>query len=421
MLGNFLEMDRAIQKSKWEKYRKFILSGIAIAIMTLLYSSFFSFKTRSLNVAKEKLSVETIQKSFFQEFIAINGNVRPMRTIALVAIVGGIVQEKYLEDGAFVKQGDPLLKLSNQDLQLDFMNRETALLDQLNNLRNTRISMEQNHLKLMQQLLDMENDYTLKKRTYEINKQLIKDKIIATNEYQQSEDGYKSASNKYELLKQSVYKDSVNNNYQIQQLNFSSDLIQKNLELVKQNMDNLVIKAPVSGQLTTLNAEIGENKTKGESLGQVDVMEGFKVNAKIDEHYISRISPGLKGEFDLNGSSYSLTVKKVYPQVKDGQFQVDLEFEKNVPKDIKQGQSLQVRLTLGEATQAVLVNKGGFFQKTGGNWIFVIINNKAVKRNIKLGRQNPDYYEVIEGLTPGEKVITSNYEVFGDAEELNFE
>lgn len=411
-------MDRVIQKTAWQKNRRWIISGSAIALLAGVYVLVSFTSGRRLNVERERLTIETVKQDRFEEFIAVTGTVQPIRTITLVAVDGGIVQEKYLEEGAEVKKGDSILLLSNQDLQLDFMTRETALLDQLNNLRNTRISLEQSHLTMKQQLLDVENQLAKAKRDYEVNEKLNKSNLVAKKDYDDSYDQFHYLQNKYALLRQTVKQDSTLKAQQIVQMESSSSLIQSSLEQLKRNMDNLVLRAPADGQLASLTAEIGQNKTKGENIGLVDVKEGYKVRAGVDEHYISKVFPGLKASFDFDGKSYTMEVKKVYPQVTNGQFQVDMEFDKEVPSGVRQGQSLQVRLTLGAPAPAVLVGKGGFFQKTGGNWIFVVNGNKAEKRSIRVGRQNPDYYEVLEGLKPGEQVVTSGYETFGDADVL---
>lgn len=413
-----LVMDRVIEQKKWSSKKKWSIVGGAALVLVISLSVWGWSSGSTLNVDLSKISVETVNTGVFEEFIPIDGVVRPLKTIYLDAAEGGRVEEKYVEEGAFVKQGDPILRLSNNDLLLDFMNRETALLDQLNNMRNTRISLDQNHLEMKQQLLDIEHQYQEKKREYDRNVKLMKEKVIAVADFEKSEAEFTYLANKRKLLIETVRKDSVFKNMQVNQLESSSGLIQRNLDMVKSSLDNLVIKAPITGQLTSLNAEIGETKSKGQNIGQVDMMEGFKLTAGVDEHYISRVAKGQKGTFMLDGKEYTVEVKTVFPQVQNGQFQVELLFPGEVPGNIRPGQTLQVRLSLSDKNTALLLPKGSFYQKTGGNWVYVVSNSTAVKREIKLGRQNPEYYEVLEGLQPGEAVVISSYELFGDADVL---
>lgn len=411
-------MDRVIERSKWSAKKKWIVIGSSTLIALVAFSIWgYSSKT-TLNVSRSKITLETVNNGPFQEFIPIDGVVRPLKTIYIDAAEGGRVEEKFVEEGAFVKQGDPILRLTNSDLLLDFMNRETALLDQMNNMRNTRISLDQNYLNRKQQLLDLDHDYQEKKRDYERNSKLAKEGVISRAEFEKIEADFNYLTNKRKLLIETVSKDSVFKNIQTVQLESSSGLIQRNLDMVKSGLENLIIKAPISGQLTSLNAEIGETKTKGQNIGQLDMMEGFKVTAGVDEHYISRVVTGQKGEFVLDGKSYTVQVKTVLPQVQNGQFQVEMIFPGELPKNIRPGQTLQIKLSLSDRNTALLLPKGSFYQKTGGNWIYVVSGNTAVKRDIQLGRQNPSYYEVLGGLQPGEAVIVSGYELFGDAEVL---
>jgi HlyD family secretion protein len=410
-------MDRKIE-TKPRKRRWLIIGLGSIVLLLVIYNIINAGAVSRLNVDLDKISIDTINEGTFQEFIPIIGAVQPLKTIMLDAVEGGRVEEKFIEDGSFVKKGDPILRLSNSDLLLDFMNREALLLDQMNNMRNTKIAMEQNHLQLKQQLLDIEFSYLESQKNYERSLQLYKEKVLAKAEFEKIEDSFFYLSNKRKLLAETVKKDSIFKEFQNEQLGSSVNLIQRNLEMVKQSLENLTVKAPISGQLTALNAEIGENKVKGVNLGQIDVLEGFKVRAGVDEHYISRVVIGQKGNFSFDGKTYSLVIKKILPQVNNGQFQVDMQFEEETPAGIKQGQTLQIKLALGDINKAVLVERGGFYQKTGGNWIYVIQDKTAFKREVSLGRQNPDYYEVLRGLKEGEVVITSSYDVFGEADEL---
>jgi HlyD family secretion protein len=412
-------MDRVIESKKWSGKKKLIVIGGTAVILLIAFTMWAYTSKSTLNVSRSKITIETVNTGAFQEFIPIDGVVRPLKTIFIDASEGGKVEEKFVEEGAIVKQGDPILRLSNNDLLLDFMNRETALLDQMNNMRNTRISLDQNYLNRKQQLLDLDHDYQEKKRDFERNSKLAKEGVISKAEFEKIEADFNYLTNKRKLLVETVAKDSVFKNIQTFQLESSSGLIQRNLDLVKSSLENLIIKAPISGQLTSLNAEIGETKAKGENIGQLDMAEGFKVTAGVDEHYISRVVTGQKGDFMLDGKSYNVQVKTVLPKVTNGQFQVELLFTGEIPKDIRPGQTLQIKLSLSDRNTALLLPKGSFYQKTGGNWIYVVSGNTAVKREIQLGRQNPGYYEVLGGLQPGEAVIISSYELFGDADMLD--
>ena len=397
-----------------------MLAGAGLLAVLILTSYLSTNGAAKLNVDTQRITISKVSKGNFQEFIPIDGVVLPIKTIYLDATEGGTVQNILVEDGATLTQGQPILQLANTDLQLEMVNRETAVFDLINNLQDTRNLMQQNRIQQLNQLADIEHNLTEAKRIYDMNKKLYADKVIAQQEFAQSKNNYDYQVRKRSLTKQTLRQDSVSMRQQIQQMQESVTRMKSNLALMHKKMDDLTIKAPVAGQITSLNAEIGESKNRGQRIGQIDVLNGFKVRANIDEHYISRIFAGQKGEFSFDGKTYELSVKKVFTQVTNGQFQVDMEFTKEVPQGIRRGQTLQVRLALSDQTQAVLVPKGGFYQKTGGNWIFKLDENgkKAYKADIRLGRQNPEYYEVLEGLKPGDQVVTSSYESYDDMGEL---
>ena len=397
-----------------------MLAGAGLLAVLILTSYLSTSGAAKLNVDTQRITISKVSKGNFQEFIPIDGVVLPIKTIYLDATEGGTVQNILVEDGATLTQGQPILQLANTDLQLEMVNRETAVFDLINNLQDTRNLMQQNRIQQLNQLADIEHNLTEAKRIYDMNKKLYADKVIAQQEYAQSKNNYDYQVRKRSLTKQTLSQDSVSMRQQIQQMQESVTRMKSNLDLMRKKMGDLTIKAPVAGQITSLNAEIGESKNRGQRIGQIDVLNGFKVRANIDEHYISRIFTGQKGEFAFDGKTYELSVKKVFTQVTNGQFQVDMEFTKDVPQGIRRGQTLQVRLALSDQTQAVLVPKGGFYQKTGGNWIFKVDENgkKAYKADIRLGRQNPEYYEVLEGLKPGDQVVTSSYESYDDMGEL---
>ncbi|HEX8332330.1 MAG TPA: HlyD family efflux transporter periplasmic adaptor subunit, partial [Segetibacter sp.] len=314
----------------------------------------------------------------------------------------------------------PILRLANTDLELSLSNQETAVFNVLTQMQNTRNNAEQNTIRQLNQMAEVDNAVIEAERVYKLNKHLHEQKAIGSQDFKSSENNYNYQLKRKKLTKETLDKDLSSGSQQIRQAGESYSRMQNALALMRRKVGDLIVRAPVDGQLTSLDAEIGQSKNKGERLGQIDVTSGFKIRADIDEHYISRIFIGLTGDFSLAGKSYKLKIKKVYTQVTNGRFQVDMEFVDQVPQGIRRGQTLQVRLALGDETQAVLLAKGGFFQQTGGNWIFKVSDNgkMAYKVDVQLGRQNPDYYEVLQGLKPGDKVVTSSYENYGTMQEL---
>ncbi|MCX6640250.1 MAG: HlyD family efflux transporter periplasmic adaptor subunit [bacterium] len=413
-------MDRKIEKKKWTLKRIAWTSVAALFIFMVLWTILFGDRSSKLNVETERITISTVRSGPFQEFIPVTGTVIPLKTVYLDAIEGGRVESLFLESGSLVTAGDKILKLANTDMLLDVMYREAELFQQSNNLRNTRLAMEQNKLSLKAQLLDLDYQLKLKERTYNDYEALYGKKLIAQREYEQVKDDYEYLKNKLDLTLKSQVQDSIFRDVQIEQLEVSLQRMENNLALVKNNLENLVLKAPVTGLLTSLNAEIGESKSRGERLGQIDVLDGFKARVQVDEHYISRINPGQRGVFTFANNDYHLIIKKVYPEVKEGRFEVDMEFEGTPPSGIRRGQSLHIRLELGDLATALLLERGGFYQKTGGQWVYVLDKSgtTAVKRNIKIGRQNPEVFEVLEGLNVGEQVITSSYDNYGDIDKL---
>ena len=413
-------MDRVIQKKKWGTKRLLTIGGISLVIMLIAGSYLLTSGKSRLNVEKEKITISTITKASFQEFIPVNGIVMPLTTIYLDAIEGGRVEERFVEDGAFMKKGQPILKLANTDLELTLANQETAVFDVLTQMQNTRNNSAQNTIRQLNQMAEVENALAETERLFKLNKKLFEQKAIGLQEFKSSENNYNYQLRRSKLTKETLLKDSTSGKQQVSQMHESYSRMQNALALMRRKVGDLIVRAPVDGQLTSLDAEIGQSKNKGERLGQLDVVNGFKVRADIDEHYISRIFTGLVGDFDLGDKTYKLRVKKIFTQVNNGRFQVDLEFVDKIPTGIRKGQSLQIRLSLSDERQSVLLAKGGFFQQTGGNWIFKVndAGTMAFKVNIQLGNQNPEYYEVLEGLKPGDKVVTSSYENYGEMGEL---
>lgn len=413
-------MDIPIEKKRFSN-SKLIKIGLAILIVALiLYVIIFSSGNSKLNVETERLSISTAQMGVFQENIPVNGVVLPITTIYLDAIEGGRVEEKYVEDGAVMKAGEPILRLSNTDLELSLVNQETSVYNLLTQMQISQNAARQNTINKLNQFTDVENSLIESERVYNLNKKLYEKGVIAKQDFIRSENDYNYQKERVQLANQILKQDSISTKQEQDQIQSSYQRTQNALELMRRKVADLVVKAPVDGQLTSLDAEIGESKNKGERLGQIDVLSGFKVRVDIDEHYISRIYNGQRGSFTFNNKMYFLVIKKVYTQVTNGRFQVDMEFEEEVPEGIRRGQTLQIRVALSEEKQALLIPKGGFFQQTGGNWIFKVSDNgeSAYRVDISLGSQNTEYYEVLSGLKEGDKVITSSYDNYGNIQEL---
>jgi len=414
-------MDRTIEKSKWKTYRPFVFA--ALAVLFIIISLVISAQGGdTLKIDNRRIGISTVEKGDFQEFIPLSGAVVPIKTYYLDAIEGGRVDSRYMEAGTFVAKGDKIISLANTNLLLDIMYREAELFQQSNNLRNTKLAMQQNRLNIQSQLLDLDYQILQSKRVFKRNTKLAEKEMISSEEFESSRDDFQFLQKKRILTLQSFEQDSIYREVQVEQLESGLQRMQDNMEIVKQNLDNLVITAPVSGQLTSLNAEIGEAKVRGERLGQIDILDGFKVSTPVDEHFITRVQLDQFAHFSIGSIKYTIRLSKIYPEVVNGQFRIELEFDEAEPEDIRRGQTVHMRLELGNSEQAILLTRGGFYQETGGQWVYVLDEGgeSASKRQVKLGRQNQDYYEVLEGLEAGDRVITSSYRQFGDYEQLFF-
>ncbi len=413
-------MDRIAPRKKWTKRKLIIIISTVIITTIILGSYLITAGNNRLNVDTERLNIAQVKSGKFQEFIAVSGNVMPVSTIYLDAIEGGRVEERFVEDGSMVMKDQPILRLSNTDLELSLSNQETAVFDVLTQMQNTRNNADQNTIRQLNQMAEVDNALAEAERVYKLDKYLYDEQALAAQELKSAENNYRYQLRRRKLTQETLSKDSLSVNSQARQMRESYSRMQNALSLMRRKVSDLIVKAPVNGQLTSLDAEIGQSKNKGERLGQVDVITGFKVRAAIDEHFISRVFPGLSAEYTSGAKTYKLVVKKVFTQVNNGSFDVDLEFSGEVPSGMRRGQTLPVRLALGDETQALLVPKGGFYQQTGGNWIFKMSKDgrTAFKADIQLGRQNPEYYEVISGLQPGDRVVISGYENYGKMEEL---
>ncbi|MDX1586696.1 MAG: HlyD family efflux transporter periplasmic adaptor subunit [Balneolaceae bacterium] len=416
-------MDKKREKKTWTAKRIGMIVG-GLAIVALFLYSFFLMDVRStLNVDRQKLTISTVQEDSFQEFIQVTGTVQPIQTIFLDAIEGGVVQEVYRESGTMVNEGDTILTLSNSSLQLNVLNREAQLYDQINNVRNSRLNLEQNTLQLQEQLANAKSQKDILESQFQRQKQLVEKNLISQQDFEETKENFEYQKRRYELTYESYKKDSVQTITQLQQLNDSEDRMYRSLNAVQSILDNLVVTAPTSGQLSTIELNQGQSISQGERIGQVDILDSYKIRVGIDEYHLSRISTGLSGSFDFNGATHELVITKIYPVVNNGQFEVDMEFVNEPPSGLTRGQTTRIRLELGESSNAILLARGGFYQTSGGNWVFKVTEDgdRAVKQSIRLGRQNPEYFEVLSGLEPGDRVITSSYDTFGDNEVLNLE
>ncbi len=415
-------MDKIKPKKFWNTQRIGIIAGSTLLVAFLVYQFFFADKRSKLNVEQDKLTVSTVKQGKFDEFIVVTGVVQPLKTIQLDAIVGGYVTEKLIEGGNMVKQGDVLLRLENQNLKLSFLQSETEASRLVNDLQNTRQSLRIARFNLQKTLSELDFQIDQAKDAHERNAKLYKDKVIPDADYLKTKREFDRLTKQREIEVESQKYQEENSKMQIAQLEGTLASTQKNVNLWRQTLENLSVKAPVSGLLSSMNVEVGSNINQGQNIGQIDDLNGFKMRVSVDEHYISRIFAGLMGSMEFNGKDYGLKIIKIYPEVLSGRFEVDMQFDKGAPELIKRGQSAPIRLQLGQPSQATLLPVGGFFSETGGNWVYVVGEDgkRASKRKITLGRKNPEYFEVLEGLQPGEKVITSSYENFGDNEVLEF-
>lgn len=389
-------------------------------VVLIAASIIFTSGKSKLNVDTERLTISEVTKGPFREYIPVNGAVLPITTIYLDALEGGRVEQRYVEDGTNLKKDQPILKLSNTDLELSLASQENQVYAAQTQIQISRNNAQQNTISKLNQMADVDNAYKEAERIYKLNKQLYEQKAIGLQEYKQAQNAYDYQLRRKNLTTQILKQDTALVRQQDAQTREQYSQMKKTLDLMRKKVSDLVVRAPVDGQLTALDAEVGQNKNKGERLGQIDVLSGYKVRVDIDEHYITRVFNGLTGDFSLDDKTYQLKITKVFTQVTNGHFQVDMQFVGQVPKTIRRGQTLQIRLALSDETQAILLPKGGFYQQTGGNWIFKVSEDgkTAYKVDIQLNRQSPDYYEVLQGLKPGDKVITSGYDSYGDMQEL---
>ena len=377
---------------------------------------------KTLRVDRDTITVSDAVKGEFNDYIRISGRVQPMTTIQLSPQEGGIVEQILIEEGSPVKAGDPILVLSNDNLDMQILNAEADLAEKENIQRNTQISMEQQRLDVRQNVLEYSIQVERLRRAYEQQKALYEDKLVAKEEYLKAEEDYRLAQQKYDLIRERARQDSLYRSAQVNRMEESLESMLLNMQMIRRRKSNLVVKAPIDGELGLLDVVLGQSIASGTRIGQINSVGTYKVEAQIDEHYIDRVTEGLEATFERQNETYSTVIRKVYPEVREGKFKADFKFAGEQPDNIRSGQTYYLNLQLGQPEEAVIIPRGTFYQKTGGKWIYVVSKdgNKAVRREIRIGRQNPQYYEVLEGLEPGEKVITSGYETYGDSDVLVF-
>lgn len=413
-------MDREI-KPKYKNLKKtlmitipavILIAGVIVAIVS---SSSTSYRTDSKTIAFGEVT-----KGEFNDFIRFAGKVETGTIVQVSSIETGVVVKKWVEEGAMVNEGDIILTLDNPNLQEQILTSESQLAERQNMLRETELAMDKERLQMRQDLLNSKMEVTRLGRVLKQKKELFAEKLVSKEEYTKAKEDYDLAKEKMNLLNERIRQDEAYRSVQVRMMRESLENMQRSFALVRNRADNLNIRASHSGQLGTLNAELGQNVAAGQLVGQINILDNYKISANIDEHYIDRIAPGLTGEIERNGSKMAVSVKKIYPEVNSGQFRIDLSLDSPLPSNIRVGQSFYIDLRLGDPAQAVLVPKGQFYQASGGNWAYVVDadGKTATKRKIKIGRQNPDFYEVVEGLTPGERIITSDCSQFGEADKI---
>ena len=416
-------MDIKLEKKKGLKaiFQKKNLVWVGVAALALFIGwLLFRDNSSTLRVDAQLLNVATVEQGEFNDYVRLTGSVQPMTTVQLSPLESGVVERIVAEEGTSVKRGDVILEMSNNSLSMQILQSEADLAEKQNILRNTMISMEQERLALRQEKLQLDLEVSRLKRTFEQNQSLYNDKLLAREDYLRSKEDYELAVGRRNLVLERQRQDSLYRSSQVEQMEESLLSMQRNMQLIRQRVDNLKVKAPIDGEVGMLDAVLGQSLQQGANIGQVNDLTTYKVQAQIDEHYIDRITTGLVASFERQDTRYEMQLRKVYPEVRNGQFKADFRFVGDAPENIRSGQTYYLNLQLGEAAEAILIPRGSFYQATGGKWIYVLdaTGEKAYRREIRIGRQNPQYYEVIEGLQPGEKVIVSSYDNFGDNEVL---
>ena len=416
-------MDKVIEKKKGiaaaftkKSVKWWALGAFVILVVVLLLTG----RRSVLRVDGSTILTGTARHGEFNDYIRVSGQVQPMTTVQLSPTEGGNVQRIVVEEGSHVNEGDVIVVLGNENLDMQILNSEAELAEKENILRNTMISMEQQKLSVRQEKLSLQIEVRRARRAYEQNKALYEEKLIAKEEYLKASEDYELAKDKLELVTDRERQDSLYRSVQIAQMHESLENMRLNMNMIRRRKENLSVKAPISGELGLLDVELGQSVAAGAKIGQINNLDSYKIEAQIDEHYIDRVAPGLEATFERQNEKYSSVIRKVYPEVRDGKFKADFRFEGQQPENIRTGQTYYLNLQLGQSAEAILIPRGSFYQNTGGKWVYVLNadGTKATKRSVRIGRQNPQYYEVLEGLAPGDKVIISSYDSFGDKDEL---
>ena len=416
-------MDKIIEKKKGiaaaftkKSVKWWALGAFVILVVVLLLTG----RRSVLRVDGSTILTGTARQGEFNDYIRVSGQVQPMTTVQLSPTEGGNVKRIVVEEGSHVNEGDVIVVLGNENLDMQILNSEAELAEKENILRNTMISMEQQKLSVRQEKLSLQIEVRRARRAYEQNKALYEEKLIAKEEYLKASEDYELAKDKLELVSDRERQDSLYRSVQIAQMHESLENMRLNMNMIRRRKENLSVKAPISGELGLLDVELGQSVAAGAKIGQINNLDSYKIEAQIDEHYIDRVAPGLEATFERQSEKYSSVIRKVYPEVRDGKFKADFRFEGQQPENIRTGQTYYLNLQLGQSAEAILIPRGSFYQNTGGKWVYVLNadGTKATKRSVRIGRQNPQYYEVLEGLAPGDKVIISAYDAFGDKDEL---
>lgn len=399
---------------------KYLLIGLPLFLLAA-YVVFSSVtKKRGLDVKKAEVTIKTVENDYFEDFIVFQAKVEPLNSMLLNVIEGGSIQEIFVGNGDFVEKGQPLARLYNPNTELGYMTQETSMIEQINNLNKVKLDLRNQELNLAKDLVAIEHDYLDAKSLYELNEKLFKEQILSKNEWEKTQENFRFQKERKNIIQQSIQKEKQANKIQISQINQSQAIMQKSLEILRTNKKNFLVTAPLSGRLSSFEPVLGKNYQAGESIGKIDVMKGYKLLADVDEFYLEKVSVGQKAEIEYKGETIQVVVSKVIPEVKSGRFQVELNFLSTEKLDLRQGLSFGVRLMLSEKSKSMVLSKGSFYEDTSGKWIFVVDGYKAVRKEIKLGRENPLYYEVLGGLKQGDKVVTSSYKDYKDIEILNF-
>jgi len=411
-------MDKKINKKKWDQTKSIYLAG-TIAFIVLAFFGFKAINKKTYKVNASKISIKKVVEGNFQDVILIDGTIEPINLVLVNTLEGGTVDEIFIEDGIMVEKGTPLVKLSNPAVELGYMNQETAIVEQINNLRSLKLTLEKDQRDLTESLIDSENSLADVERDYKVDSVLFTKDVIAKNDYINRKESYKYLQNKRDFMNTNVKKSRVDNKVQIGQINKSIGLMQRNLNLIHENLEKMLVRAPVTGMLSSFSPVIGESYQRNQNVAKIDVQSGFKIIGLVDEYYLSMVKPGQLAQFSFDGKLIDLKVKKVLPEVINRRFEIELIFVSDAPESITIGQSLQVRLELSKAQRSLMIPRGNYFQSSGGQYVFILDNEgEAHKRFIKLGNQNPSYYQVLEGLSEGEEFISSSYDAYKNYESV---